>query len=170
MPNEVALLGDGTIINLDDFRQALKDSETQDIAVWYAANYSKIMEAMGAAKEELLSRMTRDDMSLMPLPDGRELTRKSQTKRECDEQKMIHVEAFIREKFDKTMTLTRVKREVAPDMRQVAKARKLGNAVTEMLNEAITEIPGRPSLKVEGMTDDQRDHIIDVSPESAESE
>lgn len=154
---QVPMLGTGVIIDLGPEMEAIKTATNEKLGEWYAAYYKPVMETFGMVREELLARMLKNKQSLLPLPNGLRIEVDTPTKRECRADGLHALEATILEKFKVEIPLVREKVEIAPDMRGIKKARKLGDEISGEIDKNLLEVPGRPRLKVEGITEARKE-------------
>lgn len=161
----VPMLSSGIILELEPERQAIKDATDEELGRWFAAYYKPVIETFNMVKEELLGRMEKSGQSLLPLGNGQEIKVEKTPKRTVMEAGMRGVQKKILDQFGADIQLVRVKTEVLPDMRGIKKAYKLGDDVKAEIDAFLIEEPGRPRLKVEGLTDAQREKVFGVADE-----
>ncbi len=159
----VPMWGTGELIDLSPAPAAIKAATDEELGAWYAMHYEPVRETFDLVKEELITRMEKRGQTLLPLGNGQVVECKKTAKRSCTEAGLAglrQVEKKIHDEHGIVISLVRVKIEAKPDMRGVAKAKKLGDEFGEMIALNIQEEPGYPSLKVTGMTEAQREKIL----------
>lgn len=159
----VPMWGTGELIDLSPAPAAIKAATDEELGAWYALHFKPVKDTFGLVKEELIGRMEKRGQTLLPLENGQTVECKKNPKRSCTEAGLAglrEIEKRINEEHGIAISLVRVKIEAKPDMRGVAKAKKLGDEFAEMIDINIEEDPGYPSLKVTGMTEAQREKIL----------
>lgn len=159
----VPMWGTGELIDLSPAPAAIKAATDEELGMWYATHYKPVKETFGLVKEELLSRMGQRGQTMLPLGNGQTVEFKQTPKRTCTEAGLAglrQVEKKIHDEHGIAIPLVRVEIKAKPDMRGVAKAKKLGDEFAELIDPNIQEEPGYPSLKVTGMTEAQREKIL----------
>lgn len=151
----VPIPGSGELIDVETIREAIKTMPDQDLATWYIKYYKLVMGAFGMARGELIGRMVKQGAEVLHSPNGQRVELQSPPKRECDKEVLRAVEKMIQEKFNQTIPLIRIKEKVEPDMNGIKLARKLGMDVATAIAEGLREIPGTPSIKIEGVDKDR---------------
>ena len=146
----VPMPGSGELVDLGDVEMGIKKMGLPALALWYFDSQKPLFEALNKVKLEIIARMIHTKSKVINLKDGRKLNLKIPPKRTCDPDLLDKAEKLIAEKYSQEVQLYRMKKEFAPNMKDIKGAMKLGDDVAKAIALGLIEVDDYPRLEKGG--------------------